>query len=98
MMEVFSVGGRFPTTAMRNTWIRILLSGDGRGVFYRHVEHSRDPQCDLLSWLAGHHEDKERDHVDQEGRQDVVHHVESCPSPDHDIVPAVLVGSLIGRN
>ena len=58
------------------------------GRVYRHVEHSRDPQCDLLSGLAGHHEDKERDHIDQECRQDVVHHVESCSSPDHDIVPA----------
>ena len=35
MMEVFSVGGRFPTTAMRNTLTRIVLKlkVEGRGGF-----------------------------------------------------------------
>ena len=86
MMEVFSVGGRFPTTAMRNTLTRIIVK-EREGEFYRHIEHSRDPQCDFLSRLAGHHEDKERDHIDEECRQNIIDHVESCSSPYHYIVP-----------
>ena len=68
---------------------RVVCRGDPAGdrhQEHRHVQHGGDAEGDLLSGLAGHHEDKQGDDVDQEGGQHVVHHVESCASPHHDVV------------
>ena len=53
---------------------------------HRHVQHGGDTEGDFLPGLAGHHEHEQGDDVDQEGGQDVVHHVEGCASPNHDVV------------